>query len=161
MHQTIEEVGLASTEIKAVNELLQRFSTGDRQISKMEAAQNEMRNTPRIENFLRAIAVQGEEEHDGTTRDLSMGGIKLVLDSKLDTNQQVLVRLMLPKTDITSYATQQSLQVNCDIIREQQDGECFIYGVAFSKQTEAERRDLEEVFIYFGKNPYFESYPAE
>jgi methyl-accepting chemotaxis protein len=144
-----------------VNGHLERFSTGEHHLSTIDSAQNEMRHMPRIENYLRAIAVQGEIDHDGTTRDLSMGGIKLVLSSKLDTDQQVRVRLMLPKSDITSYKTQQSFHVNCDIIREQQDGEYFIYGVAFSKQTDTERRELEEMFSYFGKSPYFESSTAE
>jgi methyl-accepting chemotaxis protein len=123
---------------------------------RIEAVQNEHRNSPRAQNRLRVVLSQNEREIEAVTTDFSMSGAKLRTRRSLGKNARLAIALYQPYEDIDAYQRQEPLRLTGRIAWERQDGPTFQSGLEFDRFDNAKGLQMQRCFEYFGKNHTFQ-----
>ncbi len=132
-----------------LNEALSGFVTDPE--SSLERSRTDKRTTPRIENRIKVTVKveQGNLLLNGTTQDISMGGINLKCSEKLQKSNSLPIVVHLPVE--AKEEPGKMLNLTGRIVREEKKKDFYYYGVQFTSLSGSQKDSLRTVFSFFGK----------
>jgi methyl-accepting chemotaxis protein len=138
-----------------LNETLSGFVTAPE--APVVRAEDEKRNTPRIESRIKvSVALeQGDLHVVGMTKDISMGGMSLKSNHKLQRDSLLPLTICLPMDKAGSNA--ETLSLTGVVVREEERSGCYHYGVQFNTLNSRQKQLLQGIFTYFGKQHSYSS----
>lgn len=132
-----------------MNELMAGFNFSHEKA--VVPAQNEKRAVPRSESSMLVKVMQGEDQLDAISQDLSLHGMRLSLPQRLDTEQLVEICIRLPHDDLRVYESQKPIVVKGEVIWQSgQDGRnrCLA-GIRFISLSVPDRYRIEQCLKFF------------
>jgi len=114
---------------------------------------DEKRDYPRLQTGLHFSLTQGEQQAQGLTQDVSLGGAKLLVPSSLELNSQKPVSLQL---DYLSKGTKKQCNLQGRIISNQtQANEGLQVQIQFENISQKQKEALDTIFSEQGVSPRF------
>lgn len=121
------------------------------------ARENEKRMAPRVNAHLRIHVDHNGQAYETICRDLSMTGMQLRFNQKLDKKHPLSLKIYLPFEDLDEYANQLPVDIQAKIAWQRQSDEEYLCGVKFVDVTNQQTDQLNECFTFFNKKPEFGS----
>ena len=116
---------------QALSEHIQHFTIDKSQATHNQQADDERRDHPRAEShFLVRVNIDGNWE-DAYCENISMTGMKILLNHPLEAKTQIKVSIMMPKDNLEDYRNQAPIMINGVVHRVVKLAEGFSYGVEF------------------------------
>jgi methyl-accepting chemotaxis protein len=138
-----------------LNELMAGFTFDTAPI--IEPGQHDQRSYPRISNRLLVKIKQAGNAIESSTLDLSMAGMRLRLNEKLNDKQPLELEIFLPQENLEKYEQQTPLKLRGHINWQRDMDGVNQCGVSFDNLTQDANRKMRECFQYFHKMPEFDS----
>lgn len=106
--------------------------------------EDDRREHPRIEShFLVRIEVNDVWE-DAYCENISLTGMKILLNHEVEVNEKMEISLMLPKDDLHEYRSQTPMRLKASVQRADTHRDGFLYGVQFASVTNQQTALLEQ-----------------
>ncbi|NOX76483.1 MAG: methyl-accepting chemotaxis protein [Gammaproteobacteria bacterium] len=142
---------------RTLRELLSRFTLG--QESGVMRKSHDKRATPRLQRQMRVRFWQHGETFESICSDLSLSGMKLRLQKKLDPAELIDLQIFRPFDDIKQYESQSPVPLQGEIKWQRMEGGQQLCGVCFvgMEQNPERKRELEECFNFFHENAKYAS----
>lgn len=116
---------------QALSEHIQHFTIDKSQATNNLQADDERRDHPRAEShFLVRVNINDNWE-DAYCENISVTGMKILLNHPLETKSQIKVSIMMPKDNLKDYRNQIPIMINGLVHRVTTHTEGFSYGVEF------------------------------
>ena len=138
-----------------LNALMSGFTFNNAPI--IEPGQHENRSYPRISNRLLVKARQDGNTIECSSLDLSLAGMRLKLNRKLDDKVPLQLELLLPQKNLELYEQQTPLKLRGRINWQRVVDNSNQCGISFENMTQETDRKMRECFDYFHKMPEFDS----
>lgn len=136
-----------------LNDLMTEFTFEHEK--EIDAEQHQNRAYPRAQNNLLVQVTRDGQHIEGTSRDLSMTGLRLQLPTPLTKEDRIELALFLPQRDLETYQNQKPLNLNAKICWQRDENGKHLHGVQFLQPDETAKSRLKECFSYFNKKAEF------
>ncbi len=147
------ETTMVADDLHLVSEELNKILAGfiPEPTEPVKRAEGEKRQSPRIENRVKISIEQQGVTISGVSRDISMGGIKLKCNHRLQRDGTLILRIHLPAN--SSFGEENTIEIEGRIVHEEKQKDYFYYGIKFKKLNSNQQQMVRQIFDYFGK-PY-------
>ena len=140
-----------------LNATLARFEIDP--ISIITKQPGDKRSHPRIKNRLQVDLTVNGDFIQAVTNDISWRGMNIKCKKRLKLRQALPARLHLPVSDAGEGGGVLSLTVRA--LREQRNGNYYIYGLDFSLVNDRDEKMLQDVFSFFRKASHYRTASGE
>jgi methyl-accepting chemotaxis protein len=134
---------------QALTDLINHFKIKKSAIINInESDEDDRRQHPRLQShFLVRIKVDDVWE-DAYCENISLTGMKVILNSEMDSNEDVEISLMLPKEDLHDYRSQTPMLLTANVQHMSQQKDGFIYGMKFIAVSDTQSVMLNQAISF-------------
>lgn len=134
---------------QALTDLINHFKIKKSAIINInESDEDDRRQHPRLQShFLVRIKVDDVWE-DAYCENISLTGMKVKLNSEMDSNEDVEISLMLPKEDLHDYRSQTPMLLTANVQHMSQQKDGFIYGMKFIAVSDTQSVMLNQAISF-------------
>ncbi len=136
---------------QALSEHIQHFTIDKSKATNNQQTEDERRDHPRAQShFLVRVSINNNWE-DAYCENISMTGMKILLNHPLDAKSQIKVSIMMPKDDLDDYRNQAPILINGLVHRVANHTKGYSYGVEFIEIREELESQLQQAIGFISQ----------
>ncbi|MFY0641507.1 MAG: methyl-accepting chemotaxis protein [Bermanella sp.] len=133
---------------QTLTDLINHFKIKKSAIVSVNEPDDDRREHPRLQShFLVRVKVDDVWE-DAYCENISLTGMKVLLNSEMDSNEDVEISLMLPKEDLHEYRSQTPMVLTAKVQHMSQQKDGFIYGMKFIAVSDTQSVMLNQAISF-------------
>lgn len=113
-----------------------------------EPEEDDRRQSPRIQSHFLVRVELNEIWEDAYCENISMTGMKVLLNREIAVSEDIEISLMLPKEDLHEYRNQSPMRLRAIVqhVRHQKEG--FVYGMKFNNMSDSQLDMLKQAIRF-------------